>query len=122
MSEDSSPRIPTVDPDLPPGNGGAQKSREELEYRLLESEADLKGHLSHEAGQRVTVKWIAVVTAVLVVLFMAISFCLVIYRVFYDGFTFSNTGFAVAVIAAPVISLTTIAVALLVLTPPPKAP
>lgn len=106
--------IPAVDPDLG-SNGASQNSRrEKLEFELLEAEASLKRMAHREFGQRYIVKWVAVSTGVVVILGMAVALWHMVHSVFWGPFVFANAAFTVAMIVAPITSITAITVALFV--------
>ena len=106
--------IPSVDPDMTPSDASRDARREELEFELLEAEAALKRHASRDHGQRYLIKWIAVVSGVFVIIGMALALTHLVHKVFWGPFIFASPAFTVAMIVAPIISITTITVALFV--------
>lgn len=106
--------IPPVDPDLNPSGLPQNGRREELEFELLEAEASLNRLAHREIGQRYIIKWVAVLTGVLVILGMAVTLWHMVHSVFWGPFVFANAAFTVAMIVAPITSITAITVALFV--------
>ncbi|WP_273283207.1 hypothetical protein [Pseudooceanicola atlanticus] len=107
-------KIPPVDPDLSQRDPTRDKRREELEFELLEAEAKLKQLAHREIGQRYVIKWVAVVSGVLVIIGMACALTHLVHKVFWGPFVFASPAFTVAMIVAPIASITTITVALFV--------
>lgn len=104
--------IPPVDPDL--AQGGVNQERERLELRLLEAEAQLKEHGNREAGQRYWLKWFAVLLGAIVVVAMAALLTHLVHMVFWGPILLARSAFSVAMIVAPIASITTITVAIFV--------
>lgn len=109
--------IPRLDPDLKKGSGG----REQLEFDLLAAEADrvkaeatLARLINREFGQRYLIRWLAVFAGTAVVLGMAALLWHVVHGIILWRIFFVSPAFSVAVIVAPVVSVTTITVALFV--------
>ena len=109
-------------PDIPPnapdvalssassGNG----ARDTLEFELLEAEQALRELLTREAGQRYWLRWIAVGTGGLVIFRMAAALWFLANRIFWGPIVVGSPAFSVAIIVAPIISITSITVALFV--------
>lgn len=106
--------IPPVDPDLDHLDAPQNARREELEFELLEAEASLKRLAHREIGQRYIIKWVAVSVGVTVILGMAAALWHMVQSVFWGPFVFANAAFSVAMIAAPITSITAITVALFI--------
>lgn len=106
--------IPPVDPDLNSGGSSQNARREELEFELLEAEALLRRTVRREVGQRYAIKWVAVITGLLVIAAMAFALTHLVHSVFWGPFVFASPAFTVAIIVAPIASITTITVALLI--------
>jgi len=104
--------VPKIDPAL--GGSEDPKLREKLEFELLEAEAKLKRLANREIGQRFIIKWIAIVTGWLVILGMAALLVHFFHKAFWGSFLFVSPSFAVAMIVAPVASITAITVAIFV--------
>lgn len=104
--------IPNVDSDLSKNN--SQADREKLEFRLLESDARLQEHRNREAGQRYWLRWIAAVVGVVVIVLMVALLSHLTHKVFWGPVLLVNRAFSVAMIVAPITSITAITVALFV--------
>ena len=104
--------IPPVDPALV--GKDVSHDRERLELRLLEAEALLKEHGNREAGQRFWLKWFAVGTGAIVVTAMACLLTHLVHMVFWGPILLVGSAFSVAMIVAPIASITTITVAIFV--------
>lgn len=109
-------RIPTNVAEIDGGEDPTDDapSRTELEFELLEAERALSTLLHREINQRYRIKWIAVTTGVVVILGMAGALAHLVHMVFWGPFLFANAAFTVAMIVAPIVSITTITVALFV--------
>ena len=106
--------IPPYDPDLSPNPTTHNARREELEFELLEAESSLKRLAHREIGQRYIIKWVAVITGVIVILGMAGALWHMLHSVFWGPIIFANAALTVSMIVAPITSITTITVALFV--------
>lgn len=106
--------IPPVDPDLSSDGASQNVRREALEFDLLEAEASLKRLVHREIGQRYIIKWGAVLTGLVVIFGMAGILWHMVHSVFWGPFVFANAAFTVAMIVAPITSITAITVALFV--------
>lgn len=87
---------------------------EELEFELLEAERALRKLLTREAGQRYWLRWIAVGLGIVVVLGMAYTLAHLLHHTFIGPFHFASPAFSVAMVVAPITSITAITVALFV--------
>jgi hypothetical protein len=67
-----------------------------------------------EYGQRRAIRWIAVATGIVVILGMAAILTHLVHSTFWGPFHFASGGFSVAMIVAPIASITAITVALFV--------
>ena len=103
--------IPPID-DTPSTDSSRLLERAELEALDAESKLRTLAHL--EIGQRYRIKWIALITALSVIIGMSFLMGHLIHHVFRGPFMFVNAAFSVAMLAAPILSITTITVALLV--------
>lgn len=105
--------IPPNAPDVGQGNG-QHSNREVLELEVLDLEAKLKSLAQKEIGQRYAIKWIAVVTGGLVILVMFAMMAHLFHQLFWGPFFVASPALAVAMIVAPVASITAITVALFI--------
>jgi len=106
--------IPPLDPDLDPEGAPQNARREELEFELLEAEAKLKRLAHREIGQRYWLKWIASIAGVSVIVAMGGLVTHLVHHVFLGPFIFANAAFSVAMLVAPITSITAITVALFI--------
>lgn len=88
--------------------------RDRLEFELLETDRALRSLQKREAGQRFWLRWIAVVTGILVILGMASVMAHLVHKTFWGPFHIASPAFSVAMIVAPIASITGITVALFV--------
>jgi len=107
--------IPTNAADLTPSSDPARRAElERLEFELLETDRALRTLQKQEAGQRYWLRWIAAGTGILVILGMAGVLTHLVHRTFWGPFHFTSPAFSVAMIVAPIASITAITVALFV--------
>lgn len=103
--------IPSVDPDL---NPQSNNDREKLEFELLELETAIQKLNKREVGQRYFIKWIAVISGILITCCMFLMMWHLVHAAFWGPFAFASSAFTVAMVVAPIFSVTTITVALFV--------
>lgn len=106
--------IPPVDPDLLSETDQSRKAREALEHELLERELVLFDIKRRAVSQRQTIKWIAIVAGVVVMLGMALVLWHLSHNAFWGPFLLVSPAFSVAMVVAPIASITAITVALFV--------
>lgn len=107
--------IPTNAADLTPPSDPARRAElERLEFELLETDRALRTLQKREAGQRYWLRWIAAGTGIIVILGMAGVLTHLVHSTFWGPFHFANGAFSVAMIVAPIASITAITVALFV--------
>lgn len=123
--------IPTNAADLSPPSETARRGElERLEFELLETDRALRNLQKREAGQRYWLRWIAVLTGILVIGGMAAVLTHLVHNTFFGrvSCTFwaplqctfkgqlhvANGAFLVAMIVAPITSITAITVTLFV--------
>lgn len=99
-----------VPPSEDPGNG----RREDVEFELLEAERAIRKLLTREAGQRYWLRWIAVGAGCLVIFGMASLLWHLAHSVFWGPVVLVGPAYSVAMLVAPILSITTITVALFV--------
>jgi hypothetical protein len=102
------PIVPPVDekPVDPESNG-----RSDYEYRLLQADAKARENLNREADQRYWLRWGVVVLAVLVIVGMG---CLLVHVAHWLPKDSTALGAVIALHVAPIVSMTTLAIALLI--------
>lgn len=104
-------KIPAVDPDLmAPKVGRAQNN---IEFQLLQAEADLRTHSANEIRQRIRIKRTALWVGILVIACMACLLYHLLHHAIEKPDLLENAAFSVAIIVAPITSITTISIALL---------
>ncbi len=109
MNEDD---IPPYDPDLvSTSNERDSANKELLEFRALNAEADLNDLLKKEVGQRRALKWVAVGVGLGALFFMAFVLIGLVNKVIGGEPIFMGSAIGVAIIVAPITSITTITVA-----------
>ncbi len=110
-----SDQIPQTDATSPSSKNNDDGKSSEPELRILEAEAKLKKQTYLENVQRYWIKWIAVFTGLFVILGMAFALwyfvCIITSP---ESPSTTNAAFTVAMIVAPVASMTVITVALFV--------
>lgn len=107
--------IPTNAADLTPPSDLAHRAEvERLEFELLETDRALRALQKREAGQRFWLRWIAVGTGIAVILGMTALLTHLVHSSFWGPFRFASGAFSVAMIVAPITSITAITVALFV--------
>ncbi|WP_444667743.1 hypothetical protein [Cereibacter changlensis] len=107
--------IPKNAADLtPPSDAGRRPELERLEFELLETDRALRTLQKREVGQRYWLRWVAAGTGILVIVGMAAALTHVVHSTFWGPFRFASGAFSVAMIVAPITSITAITVALFV--------
>lgn len=104
-----SDNIPPLDPS--PSTTNRSADYELLELRLLRMEAENQDLKRREYGQRRAIRWIAVITGMIVIVGMGAVLTHLIHSTFWGPFHFASGAFAVSMIVA---SITAITVALFV--------
>lgn len=95
-------------------SGLSNSQREELELRLLTAEARLMEISAKEAGQRHRIRWIAVITGLIVILVMFSLLGHTLHRVHWWPMFRPSTAFMIVIVVGPVASITTITIALFI--------
>jgi len=106
--------IPKIDPDLDGDEATRNIRRENIEFEQLEAEAAFKRMAHREVGQRFYIRWVAVVTGVVVTIGMAFVLWHSVHNIFIGPVTFVGPALSVAMIVTPIFSITSITVALFV--------
>jgi hypothetical protein len=112
---DQVPPVDTVAEQTPAGSAVPDRSRyEDIEFRLLNADARAKDNINREHDQRYFLRWLAVIMTVVLMLAMG---CL-LGHVAHSFKGLSNAGlaaaFLIALYVAPIVSMTTLSLALLV--------
>lgn len=109
-------RIPQLDPTLSKEPSSVEKiaERENLEFDLLKAEAKLIKLSHRETWQRYMIKWAAVITGLVVIAAMGFVLWHLVHSVFWGPFMRGSAAFSVVIVTAPIVSITTITVALFV--------
>lgn len=105
--------VPPVEPDPVPPGGGEERFAA-IELRLLDADAKAKENVNRESGQRFWLRWIAVGLACAVVGGMGWMLTHVVHHVLSLQRAGAPASFIIAIYVAPIISITTIALAMLV--------
>jgi uncharacterized membrane protein len=87
---------------------------EELQFRSLEAEAKAKEHLNSEADQRYWLRWLAVATCVIIIFGMGLMLSHVVHKLMTLKTFGAPSAYIIAVYVAPVVSMTSLSIALLV--------
>lgn len=95
-------------------NGASSRKFVDIELRLLDADAKAKENLNREADQRYWLRWAAVAVAFAIILGMGYMLGHVGYYILSRHGIGAPAAFLVAVYVAPIVSMTTIALALLV--------
>ena len=99
--------VPPIDPDLTLPSGGREST---LEYELLSSEANMRKLARREIGQRYWIKWIAFSLGLITMCFMGGLLWHALHQVFSSplNLVLLSPAFLVAIVTAPILSITTI--------------
>ena len=106
--------IPKIDPDIETENLARTERRDELEFELLEAEAALRRFNHREVRQRYIIKWLAVISGLIVIVGMSGILWHLVHNAFWGPFLFASPAFSVAMIVAPITSITAITVVLFI--------
>lgn len=101
--------IPPIDPSPP-----SVERLERAEFEGLEAEAKLRRLVQREHGQRYAIKWIALAVGFIVIVFMGLVLMHLVHQVVWGPFLLANSAFSVAMVIAPIASITAITIALFV--------
>lgn len=103
---------------IPPIDAGpspdSSKILERAELEALNAEAKFRTLVQREIGQRYIIKWVALATGIIVIVGMSTLMAHLIHHVFVGPLMFVNTAFSVAMLVAPILSITAITVALFI--------
>ncbi len=102
----------TVPPvDVTPNGSDGTIGRSDHEYRLLEADAKARENLNREADQRYWLRWVAVGLVVLIIIGMG---CLLAHVAHWLPNEANAMGAVIALHIAPIVSMTTLSISLLV--------
>ena len=109
-------KIPTTDSASMPGYDENVKRRDALELDRLETELNHAKAVTHEIRVSVVIKQVAVGVGILVVLVLFAVLGFAICRAIWmpSGFRIDNVAVAIALIVAPITSITAIVIALFI--------
>lgn len=109
------PKPPTVPPlKTAPQQQANPAASEAAELRLLEAGALRLELANKEQQQKIYVRWAAISASVVVIVTMLVILICLIQKTFWGQFVFMNPAIGVAMIVAPITSVTAIVVAILV--------
>lgn len=106
-------KVPPVD-EIPDEPKQPVDRFEELQFRGLEAEAKAKEHVNREADQRYSLRWLAVLACLAVIIGMGCLLWHVSHRLMTLQTFGAPAGYIIAVYVAPIVSMTSLSVALLV--------
>jgi len=108
--------VPDIDQTTGPDGPSPFKSGklEDIEFRLLEAGAKSKENRNREADQRYRFRWVAVITGLLLILAMSVLLWHVTDSFLVPNYSDVAPHYVVAVFVAPIVSMTTLAIAILV--------
>lgn len=106
--------VPSVDAQRTEQGPTTPNRREELELELLDAEAKLRNLANREIGQRYAIKWIAVVATIVAIIGMGLLLWHVSHYLFSPSGLQTHPSVAVAILVAPIVSITTITITLFI--------
>jgi hypothetical protein len=106
--------IPPIAPAVAPLGTASKVGRDELEYQVLELSKSVLTIQRAELSQRLILRWLAAVVGLLTIGGMAGMLAHVVHQSFWGPIMTVSPSFAVAMFVGPVLSITTITVALFV--------
>lgn len=104
--------VPTLD--ARPHSEAEDKRFSDIELRLLDAGAKSKENLNREADQRFNLRRLAVAVGVLLIIGMGVMLCHVSHAIFTPSYFEKPSMYIVAALVAPILSMTTVSIALLV--------
>lgn len=105
--------VPPIDAES--GGDKAQPEQQtKIEYRLLEASAKAKENLNREADQRYYLRWLAVILGLLIIGVMIVVLFHMSHRVLIGPILLAPTAYGMTLIIVPIVSMTTIVLALLI--------
>lgn len=108
-----SSEVPPVDRE--PSNGSDPSGRlADLEIRLLDAGAKAKENLNREADQRYYLRWLAVLVGLVIIALMGGMLWHMTHQIFFGPFLAVSSSYAMTLVIAPIVSMTTITITLFV--------
>lgn len=104
--------VPPVDDG--PNSATPPDKFEALQFRTLEAEAKAKEGLNSEADQRYWLRWIAVFSCLVIIVTMCVLLSHVAHKLMTLGTFGTSTAYVVAAYVAPIVSITSLSIALLI--------
>jgi hypothetical protein len=104
--------VPAVEAQEPNENGS--KAFEQLEARVLQLDLENQILIKRERNQRYWIKWIAILSGLFVIVVMLGALAHLTHNLFFGPFFFAGSPVGVAIVVAPIISITAITVAIFV--------
>lgn len=105
--------VPPVPPRVTP-NEDILRRQEQREQEFLDAEAKARSLQNREFDQRFWLRWLAVVLGIIVIVFMSIALLHMAHSALSPNIQYLSPAFAVAMIVAPVLSITAITVTILI--------
>ena len=96
------------------GELASVSSQDKTEFELLETERLLRKLQRREYGQRISLRWIAVATGLIVIVCMGLGLAHVMHSIGLYSYRPINASLYVALVVAPILSITSITVALFI--------
>ena len=108
--------LPPEDPDLPQTklDTGSESYQNDREQRTLQAEVALLENKVAENNQRVVLRWVAAFVGIATIVFMAATLWHAHHSLHLRPFLTTSPAYAVAFVVAPILSITTIVIALLI--------
>jgi len=104
--------VPPIDADQTTSN--QSNARETLEYEVLQLGAALQLLQKRELSQKLRLRWIAVIVGLTVVVGMAAMLAHFLHNIFVGPFVFVSSALSVALVLAPIASITSVTIALFI--------
>lgn len=86
----------------------------ELEFEMLQASANARSLANRDSVQRYALRWIAVITGLSCILFMALIVSHLVHYLFIGPFLTVPSSFAIVAIVAPLASITTVTIVIFV--------
>ena len=107
-------QIPS-DVDQPSGSpGGVDDRLSDIELRLLDAGAKARENINREADQRYSLRWLAVVVVVALIVGLGIMLYHTTHQLFASRYFEQPAAYVIAIFVAPIVSATALSLGLLV--------